>query len=130
MPLSSRKKISTKGVCTRSDLKPYIPAFRQVFRDYLLGAWRQEREFSLTPAEVWQITQSNCHYCGTPPSTTSKYRTAQNVTYNGLDRVDNEGGYVTGNVVACCRHCNSMKSSLPVEVFLDHVRRVAAHQAR
>ena len=130
LPLGIRKRLSTKGFCKREDLKSFSPAFRQVYRDYWAGAVKQGREFSLTPVEVDRIFGSHCHYCGLPPQTESKYRTVKNITYNGLDRVDNGLGYVAGNVVPCCRFCNGMKSALPVDVFLGHIQRVSEHQGR
>lgn len=42
----------------------------------------------------------------------------------GLDRVDNSIGYNIENVVPCCAHCNRMKSSLPLDMFLDKIKAI------
>lgn len=43
--------------------------------------------------------KKNCHYCGGSP-----------VIFGvGLDRIDSNVGYVAGNVVSCCKNCNTMK---------------------
>lgn len=48
--------------------------------------------------------------------------------YNGIDRVNNAKGYVTGNVVSCCKNCNLMKKNMSADAFIAHVRRIASYQ--
>lgn len=58
---------------------------------------------------VWQLsrdqftclTSKPCEYCGGKLSDTGC----------GLDRMDNNIGYVISNVVPCCRQCNNTKSN-------------------
>lgn len=40
---------------------------------------------------------------------------------SGIDRVDNNKGYVEGNCVSCCFYCNSYKSDRLVKDFKNHV---------
>ena len=47
--------------------------------------------------------------------------------YNGIDRVDSDGGYVTGNVVPCCWPCNRMKMDMVHADFLRHVGKIYGH---
>ena len=60
------------------------------------------------------LSEKSCHYCGDSRGC-------------GLDRVDSYAcpGYAPRNVVPCCKQCNSMKHTLPVDEFLRHVHRVA-----
>jgi hypothetical protein len=44
--------------------------------------------------------------------------------HNGIDRVDNEIGYVRGNSAPCCTICNRMKRELSYSGFLNHVRKI------
>lgn len=37
--------------------------------------------------------------------------------YQGIDRVDSDKGYVTGNVLPCCRICNCAKGTLTKTEF-------------
>lgn len=79
--------------------------------------------------EDWVIlSQRACHYCGSPPSNLSRggYGRNGDYSYNGLDRVDNDVGYVLKNVVPCCKSCNHAKSDLRVEDFLLLVNKIAA----
>ena len=36
---------------------------------------------------------------------------------NGIDRLNNEIGYLESNCVACCKHCNYVKGNLSNEDF-------------
>ena len=57
-----------------------------------------------------------CDYCG-----------GQTEKFCGVDRVDNDLGYIRANVVACCSTCNYMKGELGKDQFLAHARRVYMH---
>lgn len=85
------------------------------YQQYAAGAVKRQKEFTLTLVEFLSFWQKPCHYCGVPIKTI------------GLDRVDNSLGYSLGNVVACCFTCNTMKMSLPLEVFLEHVDSIRRH---
>lgn len=65
--------------------------------------------FSLTLEEFDNITQLSCFYCG-------EYN--YNGKTNGIDRVDNNVGYVLGNCVPCCRFCNVSKSNFTQKEFI------------
>ena len=57
------------------------------------------------PFEEWYelITKNKCHYCESKLSEHSK-------DYLGLDRIDNNEGYILDNVVPCCMPCNVGRS--------------------
>ena len=63
--------------------------------------------------------------CGVPPQQirSSKGRNGD-YTYNGIDRVDNEKGYVHGNVEACCGTCNFLKGNLSLAEFHAAILRI------
>jgi len=44
--------------------------------------------------------------------------------YNGIDRLDNDLGYVPGNVVSACGRCNKAKLTMPVGDVLAWVKAV------
>ena len=44
--------------------------------------------------------------------------------FNGVDRENNDTGYVPGNCVSCCKMCNYMKKSLSVEVFIRRIEHI------
>jgi len=67
-----------------------------------------------------------CYLCGHTGSNTKLDRNTHTgglhsdtvVRVNGLDRVDNNKGYVVSNCRSCCRFCNAAKSVMT----LDHFR--------
>lgn len=93
-------------------------ATRLVYKQYSSRAKRLGYAFNIPFDKFVSLTSSNCHYCGSPPVSTSKsYRGNGDYHYNGLDRYDNSGGYTIDNVVPCCIYCNASKSSRTVDEF-------------
>ena len=102
--------------------------FNRLLRVYKRSAEQRQLEFSLTEQEVRKIFSQNCFYCGTEPSNgkpPQKYY--GEFLYNGIDRVDNSLGYLTHNVVPCCKQCNRMKNTLTREKFLTHIKKIYSY---
>lgn len=89
---------------------------------------QNNREFSLSRDEFYEICQLNCSYCGTPPSNVARLKTKtmgdRFFIYNGIDRVDNKKGYILENCVACCKQCNLMKKDMDTEEWISHIRKI------
>ena len=107
-------------------------AFRTVFRRYKSQAKTRGYEFHLSKDEVKQLTSNNCYYCGKEPEQIAKasLRNLDNqeiYIYNGIDRLDNFKGYITENVVSCCKICNQMKHILGYEQFINHIKQILCH---
>jgi hypothetical protein len=114
-------KLNAKG--------PGESLYRHLFNNYKGGAKKRGYTFEITVEQFTLLVQSLCHYCGAKPFTVCKQKTkAGSVLYNGIDRLDNAQGYVAGNVVSCCRHCNRAKAELSVDDFLGLVKRICEHQ--
>jgi hypothetical protein len=83
------------------------------------------------------LSQQPCTYCGSLPhrihnvydidKRNPKIEEADFI-YNGLDRIDNSKGHLPSNVVPCCTNCNTMKMSLSVDAFIDHIKLIYDHQ--
>ena len=107
-------------------------AMRRLLATYKHSAKRKGHEFLITEEEFFGLVQSNCHYCGMKPSRESRFR-SESAYYeskftamtNGIDRVDNGGGYVSGNVVPCCCSCNLAKRDMSLSDFSDWLDRVS-----
>lgn len=97
------------------------------YRKHNLFRGRKKREvsFQLTQKEFGEMILKNCHYCGSEPNMKSH---VGGKLRNGIDRIVNEIGYTSGNVVTCCKACNNLKGNLSVQDFLDSVKRIAKHQ--
>jgi hypothetical protein len=103
-------------------------AIRMVIATYKENARRRGLPFSLSDERMRGLLSGRCYYCDSPPSSvrTSKSRRAS-VTYNGIDRLNNAGGYTPENVVSCCMACNFAKREMSVEQFLEHIAKIFHH---
>lgn len=92
---------------------------------YKHSARKRNLEFSLTNKQLSFLFSGNCYYCGIPPHKELIHRhSASSFTYNGIDRVDNNKGYIIDNTVSCCKQCNYAKSNQSLEEFLQWAERI------
>lgn len=106
-----------------SDYKAFTPAQNTLFRIYKHNAKKRKHSFELDRKSFIALTKQDCHYCGCPPYPTHS-KSLRGEPFTGIDRVDNNLGYVLGNVVPCCYVCNIMKNDLDEENFLTHLQRI------
>jgi len=122
--------------CLRYEWKPPFTlsegeaSFNNLYANYKRNAKVRHLSFALSKAEVRKFTKQNCHYCGQPPEQEHGRASKNNgvYVYNGLDRIDNDSGYVQGNVVPCCKQCNMAKNNMPYSEFMCWIARLVAHQ--
>ena len=102
-----RKK--TFGEAAKNNLYPF----------YKNSAKRRNLIFELSRDEFNFLIQKDCDYCGSPPSNISKSgHDNGDFIYSGIDRMDNDVGYVLENCVPCCIICNRAKNNLSFDEFL------------
>lgn len=97
-----------------------------VVRVYRRNAKKRSIEWDIDTKEFIKIIQMDCVYCGAKPSSSAqRWDGSQqskdgsgDFVFNGADRVNNSKGYITGNVVACCKVCNYLKGQLSQEELL------------
>ena len=89
--------------------------FKRVYGNYRSRATARGLEFSLSREEVRKMLNGSCAYCGERAS--------------GIDRVNNDFGYITTNVVGACIACNRAKYKHSREEFLQRVSQILAYQA-
>jgi hypothetical protein len=111
--------------------------FCRITYNYILRNLRSSKRsvgwpYALTDLQFELLSHAECFYCGIPPS--SEFRSHVRFGpkkhccnkcpgcfyYHGLDRVDSSRGYEVGNVVPCCRLCNTAKMDMSVTDFLRH----------
>ena len=56
--------------------------------------------------------------------------TVYHAKVNGIDRVNNNIGYILNNCVACCKYCNIAKGVRTITEFLEHVQSIVIHQGQ
>lgn len=73
------------------------------------NAKKRKLEWKLTDIEAFEFMISKCGYCGDEPSIPENK--------NGIDRIDNNVGYIFDNCVACCKYCNYAKFTNNINDF-------------
>ncbi len=111
---------------------PGVAARNRVLRNYKKNAKKRSHMWALSEDTFNLLTKSNCHYCGCTPSSVSYPDGSSNgaYTYNGIDRIDNQMGYVGGNVVSCCKRCNWAKGEQSHAEFMSWIATLFQHQAK
>ena len=100
--------------------------FNRLYSRIKRDAKRRNNEFDLSKEDVEKLVQRPCYYCGIQPKQICG-KGKGSIIYNGIDRVDNDKGYLKDNVVTCCKHCNYAKQTMPPERFYGFVRKVYKH---
>jgi hypothetical protein len=80
-----------------------------IWNHYVKGAKKRGIPFALSRTHFQELIVKPCFYC--------KYHKEGEV--NGIDRVDNQKGYIENNVVPCCETCNVLKGSQHPQEFID-----------
>lgn len=76
------------------------------------------------PYQTWlELSLANCYYCGSPPEQ-RLFKTHQ-YAINGIDRLDSTQGYITENIVTCCRQCNTAKLAYTRDEYIEKCIQVA-----
>jgi hypothetical protein len=118
--------------CTRKNRKiddRIMAIAKRVFATYKNNATNRGKDFKLKFEDWYYLITLPCFYCGAIGSNKAKDLGGGGkiisdfvLEYNGIDRVDNFVGYEYGNVVTCCRWCNSFKSDRTQDDFFNHVK--------
>ena len=90
--------------------KPYKTATAR-YRTYKCSAKRRGIIFEMSKEQFFTLIETHCNYCGATKDL-------------GVDRVDNNKGYIKGNIVGCCGTCNFMKRDFGVDDFMQQCRRI------
>lgn len=94
-----------------------VAGINQYYSVYKMSAKIRNFDFKLTKLEFKQYIFKNCYYCDKEPKPRLISSRKCYLKSNGIDRVDNSKGYVTGNCVTCCFSCNNKKSNITVNMM-------------
>lgn len=91
--------------------------WNQRLSDMQRGATRRDYEYTLTvkDLEILNDPQTQCFYCGV-------YRAQCRL---GIDRQDNDQGYIPENCVPACYACNSVKGDRSLSVFFKQCAQIS-----
>ena len=80
--------------------------FNRIAKERLLS-------FELSIEQFEYVTKQNCYICGKENTEIHK---------NGIDRLDNDIGYILENCRPCCTECNFMKGIYSYDVFIEKLK--------
>jgi hypothetical protein len=80
-----------------------------IWNHYIKGAQKRSINFKISKTVFNEIIIKKCFYCDY----------TKDGEVNGIDRVDNNKGYIEGNIVACCKVCNIAKGTQHPQEFID-----------
>jgi len=85
-----------------------------LWNHYVKSAQKRRIDFAISKAVFQELIVKPCFYCS--------YHKEGLV--NGLDRLNNNAGYVEDNVVSCCELCNNLKASQHPQEFIDKMQAI------
>ena len=85
------------------------------YNRYKTRAENKSLPFVLTENEYNIIINSQCYLCGR--KSCEKYK-------NGIDRIDNNLGYVISNVKTCCGSCNHIKKDMSLDELFNKMTEI------
>lgn len=106
---------------------------KRLYQEYKENARKRSIEFNISFETFNNTIIENCYYCGSEPTEVSnRFKTRQDkkqitLKQNGIDRLNNNLGYVINNIVTCCSKCNLMKNIYSVDDFLNHVYKITKY---
>lgn len=77
---------------------------RRAYGDFKHTCKQRELELGIDIWEYWELINQACYICQTPGP-------------GGIDRVDNQYGYVQGNCAPCCWPCNKAKGDISIDLL-------------
>lgn len=121
--------------CLRSE-KGYVygtgdAVIASIKATYKAVAKQKNLDFKLDHHAIRTLVLAPCAYCGIEPyrvwNILKKSGKIDSLTCNGIDRVNNELGYILSNVVSCCPRCNYAKRDMPLQEFAAWAIRLSEH---
>jgi hypothetical protein len=105
--------------------KHYYQYFRDVsgcaFNSCERSAKERNKDFKLNKQQHAKLTKNPCYICGKKNSKTHQ---------NGIDRYDNNVGYIYDNCRSCCADCNLMKKDYKFDNFLSKLEKIVANKKK
>jgi len=81
------------------------------YNDYKNRANKKNLTFELTLDEFNSYIHNDCYICG------KKFE--EGIHTNGIDRIDNNEGYILSNIASCCSECNYMKKHFSFNTMME-----------
>lgn len=106
---------------TKIDNK-YRRTFKYPLKYYKYRAKKDNIKWELTDEEAIKLFNEPCFYCHKNSDMSGEI-----IFRVGIDRLDNNEGYIAGNVCSCCTICNFMKLNAELDTFIYRCIHIASH---
>jgi len=113
----NKSKVRHKGINTHKTA---------IIKSYKNGASKRKLEWGLSEEVFFKLLIDECNYCGSVGgnSRVKKDSRVPAFEYTGIDRVENDIGYIESNCVSCCKICNRAKSNLTLKDFRNWIAKI------
>lgn len=103
-------------------------ARREILRSLKRNAHARNKPFAISDEYINELFNGPCHWCGRYAVNEFSRRNGKtgSFRYNGIDRLDNNHGYIIGNVVSCCGPCNIAKHDMSAADFVTMCKLIAS----
>lgn len=120
LPKSQTKIIEKQANPKKRPLSHQEMVADNLVKKYKSSAKRRGKKYELGDELAKDLFFRPCHYCGKKPTIDEP---------NGIDRIDNEEGYVDHNAITACKTCNYMKWKWGVTDFINKCTEIAQHMS-
>lgn len=132
----TRNKTKSCGCINRAlHLRKSDSPFKNLYNRHLTQSSNRGLITNLTVEQFRKLSESNCFYCGCSPAhinyaaknCKSEWKEQTKYYFNGIDRKNNDIGYLLENCVTCCGQCNRMKLNYTYDSFIEKVKGIYEH---
>lgn len=125
--IKTSDQIRCKNCKRKANMQPNVGE-RAAYKRVKSDAARGGRVFDLPLDWFLEAIHQPCHYCGQVDQNSINVASKRkgeflikDFKYNGLDRLNNDIGYVIENVVPCCFVCNRAKNSMGYQEYIEYL---------
>lgn len=108
------------------------PSDKKVKKAIQIIKAKTQRDIEISDKDMKEIMFGNCHWTGIGPSKLFFIRRAGEFPFyiNGIDRIDNDKGYIKGNCVPCSTRANFLKGTFSEKEFLKLIEQTYEYRIR
>ena len=93
---------------------------------YKSNARKRGISFDLTYIQFETLVDGECFFCGDTGGNILRKRNYNDYIYTGIDRIDNNVGYLPSNCISCCSWCNRAKNNGTLANFVDKCKKITS----
>jgi len=126
--VSSYKLKKVKNIGCSKECSHLLPnnqsIINRAYEGHLHAATLRNIKSHLTLEQYVEVAKMPCSYCKGFSIRKNRNDPTKTMPLNSVDRKDNENYYKTLNIQSCCFVCQSMKSNMSNEEFLQHINKI------